>query len=270
MPAWTPDIDIGKPGDPGHRSSRLARILIVVGWIAVALVANVTLALTHPAAGDTRSALPAHDAPAAAANNRLAQAFPGTGTDAIAYLVLDGRDQAGDADRQYYEDAIRALRADTAHVGSVLDWWSDPLTAPLGTGPNGRSGAAMIWLRGQASTAKAAESLESVRSVVRNLPPDSGQRARIAVPPGVQGTPLRLAPWQAALIVVVAALIAAGFLWRLGLSSVAMVALTAGLSVAVTWPLAALFGLFTWTVAAVLMIGVIVAAALLLATRDRV
>ena len=271
-PAWTLNIDVRKPGDQGHTPSRLTKILIVVGWIAVALVANVLLAPTHPAAEDTRSALPADDARAAAANNRVAQAFPGTGTDAIAYLVLDGRDQPGDADRQYYEGAIRALRADTAHVGSVLDWWSDPLmapTAPLGASPNGRSGAAMIWLRGQAGTAKAAESLESVRSVVRNLPPNSGLRARIAVPTGVHGTPLRLAPWQAGLIVVAAALIAVLFLWRLGLSSVVTVALTAGLSLAVAWPLTALFGLFTWTVAAVLMIGVIAAAALLLTTRDR-
>lgn len=257
-PAWTFSIIV---------STRLTKLLAVLAWVALAVAVNVIALTIHvPATGP--SSLPS-DQQTVAAENRIAQAFPGTGTDAIGYLVLDGRDPLGDADRQYYDDAVRALRADTAHVGSVLDWWSDPLMAPLGTSPDGRSGAAVIWLRGQAGTAKAAESLDAARSVLRKLPPNAGLRARITVPAAVHGTELRLAPWQAAVIVAATLLVAGVFLLRLGLSSVALVALTAGLSLAVAWPLAALFGLFCWTVAAVLMIGAIAASALLLTTRER-
>ena len=239
-------------------SRRLTKLVVVLAWVAVAVAANViTLALAGPSS-------PPSDGPIATADSRIAQAFPGTGTDAIAYLVLDGRDPLGDADRQYYDDAVRALRADTAHVGSVLDWWSDPLMAPLGASPDGRSGSAVIWLRGQAGTAKAAESLNAARSLVRKLPPNAGLRVRITVPAAAHGTGLRLAPWQTALIVAAALLVAALFLLRSGLSSVAIVTLTAALSVAVAWPLAALVGLFCWTVAAVLMTGAIAASALLL------
>lgn len=249
--------------------SRLAKLLVVAAWIALAVGANVLVGLTSPGARDAGSTLPQPDAQTVAANNRIAQAFPGTGTDAIAYLVLDGRDPLSDADRQYYDAAVRALRADTAHVGSVLDWWSDPLTAPLGTSPDGRSGAAVIWLRGEAGTAKAAESLDAARSVVRKLPPSAGLRPHITVPAAAQGAPLRLMPWQAAAFVAATAVIAALLLLRLGLSSVAIVALTAGLALAVSWPLATLFGLFSFTLAAMLVIGLIAASALLLTAQDR-
>ncbi|MFV8316605.1 MMPL family transporter [Mycobacterium sp. 23] len=244
-------------------SRPLTKLVVVLAWVAVAVAANV---ITLAMAGTSS---PPSDGPIATANSHIAQAFPGTGTDAIAYLVLDGRDPLGDADRQYYDDAVRALRGDTAHVGSVLDWWSDPLMAPLGTSPDGRTGSAVIWLRGQAGTAKAAESLDAARSLVRKLPPNAGLRARITVPAAARGTGLRLAPWQAALIVAAALLVAALFLLRSGLSSVVIVTLTAALSVAVAWPLAALVGLFCWTVASVLMTGAIAASALLLTAAER-
>ncbi len=249
--------------------SRLVKFLVITAWIALAVVANLLVAWAPPGVRDTGSPLAPPDAPTIASNSLVAQAFPGTGTDAIAYLVLDGRDPLGDADRQYYDDAVRSLRADTAHVGSVLDWWSDPLMAPLGTSADGRSGAAVIWLRGEAGTAKAAESLDAARSVVRKLPPSAGLHARIAVPAAAHGTPLRLTPWQAAAIVAAAAVIAALFLLRLGLLSVGTAALTAGLAIVVAWPLATLFGLFFWAVAAVLMIGVIAASAILVTSQDR-
>ena len=104
--------------DGNHRSSWLAKLLIVAAWIAVAVIANVIFALTPAKARDTGSALLPQDAKTAAATSRIAQAFPGTGTNAIAYLVLEGRDELGPADQHYYDAAVSALRADTTHVGS--------------------------------------------------------------------------------------------------------------------------------------------------------
>ena len=200
--------------DDNHGSSWLANLLVVTGWIAVAVIANLILAFTPAKAGDAGSALLPQDAKTAAATSRIAQAFPGTGTNAIAYLVLEGRDQLGPADQQYFDAAVSALRADTAHVGSVLDWRSDPLTAPLGTSPDGRSGIAMVWLRGEAGTAQARESLDAARSVVRKLPPSAGLRARITVPATTNGTPPHMTAWQGAAIVTAAAVIAVLLLLR--------------------------------------------------------
>ncbi|WP_075513635.1 MMPL family transporter [Mycobacterium ostraviense] len=259
------------PGDESHRRSRLAPLLVVAAWIAAAVIANVVLALTHANPGDTASALLPPDAKTAAATNRIAQWFPGSGTNAIAYLVVDGRDQLGPADQHYYDAAVSALRADTAHVGSVLDWWSDPLTAPLGTSPDGRSGVAMVWLVGEVGSDKARESFDAARAVVRKLPPSPGLRARM-VGPAIDHIPLRMQVWQGAAIAAAAAVIAVLLLLRSRQSprSVAMVLLATGLSLTVAWPLQAMvprsstaLTVFSGTLAVVLTIATMTVATLL-------
>jgi putative drug exporter of the RND superfamily len=254
--------------DRNHRSSRLASLLVVAAWILVAVAANVILALTPAKASDTGSALLPQDAETAAATGRIARAFPGAGTNAIAYLVLEGRDTLEPADQHYYDAAVGALRADTAHVGSVLDLWSDPLTAPLGTGPDGRSGIAMVWLVGEAGSAQARESLDAARSVVRKLPLGAGLRARITVSETTDRIPMHMNAWQSATIVAAAAVIAILLLVRARQSTIylGIALLTAGLSLAAAWPL---FGVtvFSGTLAAVLTIGTITASTMLVARR---
>lgn len=257
------------------RSSRLAKLLVVAGWIAAAVTANLVLALLPAKASDTVSALLPRTAETAVANSRIAQTFPGTGSNAIAYLVLDSRDALGPADQDYYDAAVRALRADTTHVGSVLDWWSDPLTAQLGTGPDGRSGVAMVWLVGEAGSTQSQKSLDAARSVVRKLPPRAGLRVRVVVPSTTSGTPLRMSAWQGAVIVAAAVVIAILLLLRARCATkvLGIALLTAGLSLALAWPLIAavwgqdgalteFFG-FSGTLAAVLTIGTITASTLL-------
>lgn len=274
LPAWTFSVS----AENNHRSSRLLNLLVVAAWIAVAVITNVILALTPTTVGDTRSALLPQDAKTTAAANWIAEAFPDTGTNAIAYLVVQGRDPLGPADQQYFDTAVRALRVDTAHVGSVLDLWSDPLTAPLGTSPNGQSGIAIVWLRGEAGTAQARESLDAARSVVRNLPPSAGLRARITAPATTNSIPMHMAAWQGAAIVIAAAVIAVLLLLRAQQSatSVGIALLTAGLSRAVAWPLVTLAGghhggnvpvftVFSGTLATVLTIGTITASTMLVA-----
>ncbi|BBX97586.1 phthiocerol dimycocerosate exporter MmpL7 [Mycobacterium lacus] len=261
------------PADGSHRSSRLANLLVVAAWISVAVIANVILALTQGKASDAGSALLPRDATTAAVTGRIAKAFPGTGTNAIAYLLLDGHDTLGPADQPYYDAVVAALRADTRHVGSVLDLWSDPLTAPLGTGPDGRSGIAMVWLVGEAGSAQAHQSLDAARSVVGKVPLHPGLRARIVVPASTSGMPMHMSAWQGAAIVTAAALIAVLLLLRARQPRIVMgiALLTAGLSLAVAWPLAAVvrgdhggsMSVFAVTVAAVLAIATITTSAML-------
>ena len=243
----------------------------------MALTANVILAVAPAKARDAGSALLPQDAKTATATSRIARAFPGTGTNAIAYLVLEGHDTLGPADQHYYDAAVSALRADTAHVGSVLDLWSDPLTAPLGTSPDGRSGIAMVWLVGEAGSAQARQSLDAARSVVLRLPLSAALRARITVQETTSRIPLYMTAWQGAMIVTAAAVIAVLLLLRARQSTIAVgiALLTAGLSLAVAWPLAAVLrghhggnvSVFTVTLAAVLTIGTITASTLLVARR---
>ncbi|AKN18422.1 hypothetical protein B586_03320 [Mycobacterium haemophilum DSM 44634] len=261
------------PADDNRRSPRLVNLLVVAAWIAAAIIANLVLTLTPAKPSGTSSALLPQDATTVAATSRIAKAFPGTGTNAIAYLVVDGSSALEPEEQPFYDDAVSALRADTRHVGSVLDWWSDPLTAPLGTSPDGRSAIAMMWLRGEAGTAQARESLDAVRSVVRQLPPTEGLRARLVVPATTTDMPMEMAAWQAAVTVTAAAVIAVFLLQRARQSvrAAGIVLLTADLSLAVAWPLAAVVrgqaggtvSGFSWALAAVLTIGTITASTML-------
>ncbi|WP_373155445.1 MMPL family transporter [Mycobacterium marinum] len=264
--------------DGTHRSSRLVNFLIVAAWIAVAVIANLAVVLAPGKSSDAGSALLSPDSTASAASSRIGQAFPGTGTNAVAYLVVDGPDTLGPADQSYYDAAVNALRADSRHIGSVLDWWSDPLTVPLGTGSDGHSAMAMVWLVGQAGSTQARESLQAAQSVVHNLPASAGLRARVVGPTTSSSVPAHMTVWQGAVIVLATAVIAVLLLlWaRRSLVAAAVVLLTAGLSLAVAWPLAAalraipgqnisVFTVFSATLAAVLTIGAIAASTMLVA-----
>ncbi|SOJ54337.1 Phthiocerol dimycocerosate exporter MmpL7 [Mycobacterium simulans] len=259
--------------DDAEPRSRLAKLVVIAAWIAVAVIANVILALTHAKAGDTGSALLPHDAKTAAASSRIGQAFPGTGTNAIAYLSVDGRDTLGPADKHYYDTVVTALRADTAHVGAVLDWWSDPLTAALGTSPDGRSAVAMVWLKGEAGSIQAQRSLEAARMAIRKLPPSAGLRAHIAAPATTSDLPLQMTAWQGAAIVTAAALLAVLLMLRARLSKILLgiTLVSSGLSLAVTWPLTAVLRgitVFSVTLAAVLTLGTVTASTMLVARRE--
>lgn len=243
------------------------------------MVTPVILALTHMKASGTSSALMPQDAATSARTNRIAEAFPGTGTNAIAYLVLESRDELGPADQQYIDAAVSALRADTEHVGSVLDWWSDPLTAGLGTSPDGRSATAMVWLHGEAGTPQARESLAAVRSVVRKLPPSAGTHARIFAPETTSRAPFDMGAWQGAVIVIIALAIGVLLLMRarLDATSVGMALVAVGLSRMVAWPLVTLttvsrggyIPVFSETLASVFTIGIITASTMLVGRLGR-
>ncbi|RFD27124.1 MMPL family transporter [Mycobacterium uberis] len=259
-----------------HRSPRLVNLFVVAAWIAAAVIANLVLTLTPVKPSGASSALLPQDAETVAATSRIAKAFPGTSTNAIAYLVVDGTNTFEPEEQSYYNDAVSALRADTRHVGSVLDWWSDPLTAPLGTSLYGHSAIAIMWLRGEAGTPQARESLDAVRSVVRQLPPNAELRTRIVVPATTNAMPMEMAAWQVATIVTGAALLAVLLLLRAlhSIRAAGVVLLTADLSLAVAWPLAAVVreqaggtvSGFSWALATVLTIGTIAASTLLVLT----
>ena len=112
--------------------------------------------------------------------------------------------------------------------------------------------------------------------MVRKLPPSSGLRARIVVSATTNRIPMHMNAWQGATIVTAAVVIAVLLLRERGCPpfSVGIALLTAGLSLAVAWPLAArgwanvsVFTVFSGTLAAVLTIGTITASTMLVARR---
>ena len=224
--------------DDNHRSSRLANLLVVAAWIAVAVIANVIFALT-PAKTTGSALLPQHAQ--TSTTSRIAKAFPGTGTNAIAYLVLEGRGTLGPDDQNYYDAAVSASARRHQARGIRPRLVVRSPYRPDGNRPRGpvryRTGVA----GGRGRERPGAGIARSCPVGGPQLPPTAGVTARITVPATTNGMPLHMSAWQGAAIVVVVAAIAALLLRaRQSRKAAGIMLLTAGLSIAVAWPLAGL------------------------------
>ena len=93
------------------------------------------------------------------------------------------RDQPlNDADRQYYERLVATVRADTEHVGSVTDLWSDPTTRVAAQSADGRAVTARMRLSGMIGTSQANDSVSALRDTIRQLEPPQGLRVYVTGP----------------------------------------------------------------------------------------
>ena len=97
-------------------------------------------------------------------------------------IVLEGQEPLGDEAHAWYDRMVDRLEADTAHVQSVQDFWSDPLTASGSQSNDGLAAYVQVKLAGNQGEALANESVKSVQSIVRSLPPPPGIEAYVTGP----------------------------------------------------------------------------------------
>lgn len=95
-------------------------------------------------------------------------------------VVLEGREKLGENAHQIYGEIIRKLRADTAHVEYVEDFWSDLLTAPGAQSADGKSAYAQIFLVGDEGSTRSNESVAAVRHILDRTPLPPGIHAYLA------------------------------------------------------------------------------------------
>lgn len=260
--------------DGQRRSPRLTNLLVVAAWVAAAVIANLLLTFTQAEPHDTSPALLPQDAKTAAATSRIAQAFPAP----VATLSPISSWKA--AARLSRRTSLTTTPPSVPCAPTPATWDPSSTGGQIPSPPRWEPAPTAAPLRpwcgcGARRAPPAAESLDAVRSVLRQLPPSEGLRASIVVPAITNDMPMQITAWQSATIVTVAAVIAVLLLLRARLSvrAAAIVLLTADLSLAVAWPLAAVVrghdwgtdSVFSWTLAAVLTIGTITAATMLAA-----
>lgn len=173
---------------PIHRRAHFGRIALVMrqlsvpillGWIGLAVFLNVSTPQLEKV-GEMRSvSMSPHGAPAAVATQRIGEVFGEYKSDSSAMIVLEGQDKLGLEARQYYAKLITALRADTAHVEHVQDFWSDPLTASGVQSGDGKAAYAQINLVGNQGEAKANESVAAVHKIIDATPAPSGVKTYV-------------------------------------------------------------------------------------------
>ncbi|MDT5066552.1 MAG: putative drug exporter of the superfamily [Mycobacterium sp.] len=154
---------------------RLA-VPIIVGWIAIVALLNVTVPQLE-VVGEMRSvSMSPDDAPSVIAMKRVGRVFDEFTSDSSAMIVLEGQQPLGPAAHVFYDDMIAKLEADKQHVEHVQDFWGDPLTEAGAQSNDGRATYVQVYLAGNQGEALANESVEAVQKLVKGLTP----------PPGVQ------------------------------------------------------------------------------------
>jgi RND superfamily putative drug exporter len=112
----------------------------------------------------------------------MGEVFEEGSSNSSAMIVLEGQEPLGDAAHAFYDQMIDKLKADTTHVESVQDFWSDPLTATGAQSTDGKAAYVQVKLAGNQGEALSNESVESVQNVVDSLQPPDGVKVYVTGP----------------------------------------------------------------------------------------
>ncbi|ART69353.1 MMPL family RND transporter [Mycobacterium dioxanotrophicus] len=154
---------------------RLA-IPIILGWIGLVVVLNMTVPQLEAVAQMRSVSMSPDEAPSVIAMKRVGVVFDEFHSDSSAMIVLEGDKPLGDDAHYFYNDMVAKLKADTKHVEHVQDFWGDPLTKAGAQSNDLRAAYVQVYLVGNMGETLANESVESVQKLVKGLSP----------PPGVQ------------------------------------------------------------------------------------
>ncbi|HEX2284081.1 MAG TPA: MMPL family transporter, partial [Mycobacterium sp.] len=127
--AFPPARHAARPFIP--RIIRTLAVPIILGWIVLIAVLNTPSVVPQlETVGEMRAvSMSPDEAPSMIAMKRVGEVFEEYDSDSSVMIVLEGQEPLGDDAHAFYDEMIAKLEADTKHVQSVQDFWSDPLTA---------------------------------------------------------------------------------------------------------------------------------------------
>jgi RND superfamily putative drug exporter len=186
----------------------------------------------------------AAESPAARAAVDMGRDFKDSTTNNVAYVVLESSTPIGAAERHYYEHLIDALRADRAHVESVMDLWSDPYSAAIAEGSDHRCVTAMVRLSGNIGDSQASAAVTAVRHTLDDTPRPANLRAHLSGPGATVVDEFATIEHRLATITIVTVIVIAALLFAVyrSVPICAVVLTTIGLSLAAARAAVAFFG----------------------------
>lgn len=170
-----------RPGFVARTVYRLS-LFIIIGWVAIAAVTFFALPSLEQVGREQSVSQVPQDAPSLQSMKRMGEVFQESESDSFAMIVLEGEQPLGPEAHMYYDEMVRQLRADTAHVHHVQDFWGDPLTAPGAESADGKAAYVQVNLVGDQGEAKANRSVEAVRDIVERAPPPPGVTTYVTGP----------------------------------------------------------------------------------------
>ena len=164
------------------RMIRLFAVPIILGWIALIVVVNVTVPQLETVGEAQAVSMSPNDAPSMISMKKVGELFEEGDSDSSVMIVFEGDQPLGDEAHAWYDELVDRLEADTAHVQSVQDFWSDPLTASGSQSNDGKAAYVQVKLSGNQGEALANESVKAVQQTVSSLEPPPGVRAFVTGP----------------------------------------------------------------------------------------
>lgn len=161
---------------------RKLSIPIILGWLAITGLVNIAVPSLEQVANEHGVSMSNKDAPTVKAMTRMGQLFKEGNSDSMAMLILEGDQPLDEHGHSYYDNLIRRLRADTAHVEHIQDFWGDPLTAAGVQSPDGKAAYAQMNLAGHQGSTLANESVDAVWNIIDHTPGPKGVKAYVTGP----------------------------------------------------------------------------------------
>ncbi|SUA04333.1 membrane protein MmpL [Mycolicibacterium fortuitum] len=158
------------------RMIRVLAIPIIIGWLVIAYVLSAIVPPLEQVEKEHSVSLIPNDAPSFEAVQRMGRNFNEATSNSAAIIVLEGEQPLGDEAHRYYNDLVRQLKADPAHVQHVQDFWGDPLMAGAAQSADNKAVYVQMGLAGDLGQALSNESLEAVRGIVDRSTPPRGSR----------------------------------------------------------------------------------------------
>ncbi|KUI42148.1 hypothetical protein AU197_06465 [Mycobacterium sp. IS-1590] len=155
---------------------------IILAWVAIAVALTVAVPPLEKVQEEHAISVEPPKAPSIEATQRMNEHFEEAKTGSVAMIVLEGQQPLGEDAHRYYDELIRQLRADPAHVLHVQDFWGDPLTSAAAQSGDGKAAYVQLNLNGTGGEALSNESVEAVRDIVERTPAPPGVQAFVTGP----------------------------------------------------------------------------------------
>ncbi|OHU22760.1 hypothetical protein BKG76_13055 [Mycobacteroides franklinii] len=165
----------------GRFCSRHA-VLVIGVWLLAAALGNLFVPQVESTAHAHARGFFPPNSPVNAAGAHMGVLFGGGSGGNLNNLVLESEHPLGPSERMFHDQLLAKLRADPAHLESISDLWSDPLTAQGALSADGKAVYTTLGLAGDPGSARANAALDSVRQAIASTPIPSGLGAYVTGP----------------------------------------------------------------------------------------
>ncbi|WP_083452781.1 RND family transporter [Mycolicibacterium goodii] len=162
------------------RTVRVLAVPIIVFWALLAVSTNTFIPQVERVADELAGPMIPSYAPSQVALLHIGEKFQESDSTNLTMLVLEADRPLDDGDHRYYDDLIRRLQQDTAHVQYVMDLWGKPITAAGAQSLDGKASFVLLRLAGNIGQLEANESVEAVRDIVADDAPPPGLKVYVS------------------------------------------------------------------------------------------